>query len=442
MSRSPLPLGLALAGLLAFALAAPASPPKEKQIEALLHRPINASFHDTSWKKVVQDLAAFHGLPLVIDKQALAEEGINLNEPVSLKLHQVSLRSALNLVLQPFHLTYVVKEEVVIVTTRKRARGALVTQTYAVADLVIPVDRAPVVVAVESQQAEIKRVDPKKIRTVENDLIALITSTVSPRDWSNTGGPGTIEYFPLSMSLVVNQTADVQEQVAELLAALRRLMDLEVSLEVRLLHVPARFCEQVELGHEPKFLDERHFEELLSAAQKYPATHVFQAPKLTAFDGQEALYHIGEKENASIYLLPRASADRRSVRLKMELSKHDPQDESRASTVVIPDGNTVVLVGWTEAGVAQEVPASPVLTKIPYISRLFRNVGYGEEECVVLCVTPRIIVAAEEEEARPTESRVEKLVKHYHWACAGGDLARAKKLARKALELDPTCFDR
>ena len=35
------------------------------------------------------------------------------------------------------------------------------------------------------------------------------------------------------MALVVNQTPDIQEQVAELLQALRRLQDQEVAVEVR-----------------------------------------------------------------------------------------------------------------------------------------------------------------------------------------------------------------
>jgi hypothetical protein len=39
------------------------------------------------------------------------------------------------------------------------------------------------------------------------------------------GGEGTIDYFPLGNALVVNQTAAVHEQIAELLAALQRTVD-------------------------------------------------------------------------------------------------------------------------------------------------------------------------------------------------------------------------
>ena len=42
--------------------------------------------------------------------------------------------------------------------------------------------------------------------------------------------------------------------------------------------------------------------------------------------------------------------------------------------------------------------AVPVLSRIPYVSRLFKNVGYGREaEQVFLVVTPRILVADDTE---------------------------------------------
>ena len=41
----------------------------------------------------------------------------------------------------------------------------------------------------------------------------------------------------------------------------------------------------------------------------------------------------------------------------------------------------------------------PVLCKLPYINRLFKNVGYGREaQSLLLMVTPRIIINSEEEE--------------------------------------------
>ena len=41
----------------------------------------------------------------------------------------------------------------------------------------------------------------------------------------------------------------------------------------------------------------------------------------------------------------------------------------------------------------------PILNKLPYISRLFKNTGVGREtDSLMLLVTPRIIIQEEEEE--------------------------------------------
>ena len=46
----------------------------------------------------------------------------------------------------------------------------------------------------------------------------------------------------------------------------------------------------------------------------------------------------------------------------------------------------------------------PGLSDIPYLGRLFKNIGYSrEKECVLILVTPRIIVVEEKEEKAPTE---------------------------------------
>src|SRR5207237_1489048 len=82
-------------------------------------------------------------------------------------------------------------------------------------------------------------------RTIEDTLIATIKNTVAPQTWSDRGGRGTMDYFPLGMALVVNQTADVHEQVAELLTALRRLQETEVAVEVRLVTMSDSFVERM-----------------------------------------------------------------------------------------------------------------------------------------------------------------------------------------------------
>ncbi|NQU25992.1 MAG: hypothetical protein HQ567_32290, partial [Candidatus Nealsonbacteria bacterium] len=41
----------------------------------------------------------------------------------------------------------------------------------------------------------------------------------------------------------------------------------------------------------------------------------------------------------------------------------------------------------------------PILSKVPYLKRLFKNVGIGREtQSLLMMVTPRIIIQEEEEE--------------------------------------------
>src|SRR4029079_496784 len=78
-------------------------------------------------------------------------------------------------------------------------------------------------------------------------LISLIHNVISPNSWSDVGGSGTIEYMPIGLALVINQTPDVQEQVADLLETLRRLQDLEVAVEVRMITLAETFFERIGL---------------------------------------------------------------------------------------------------------------------------------------------------------------------------------------------------
>ena len=81
--------------------------------------------------------------------------------------------------------------------------------------------------------------------TQQDKLINLIISTINPTSWQEMGGSGTINYFPLGKSLVINQTSDIQGEIADLLAALRKLQEQEVSVEVRFITVSENFYESI-----------------------------------------------------------------------------------------------------------------------------------------------------------------------------------------------------
>jgi len=69
------------------------------------------------------------------------------------------------------------------------------------------------------------------------------------------------------------------------------------------------------------------------------------------------------------------------------------------TTVTVPDGGTVLLGGVKRLNEQRLEYGVPVLSKTPWIDRLFRNVGIGRQSTsLMLMVTPRIIILEEEEE--------------------------------------------
>ena len=72
---------------------------------------------------------------------------------------------------------------------------------------------------------------------------------------------------------------------------------------------------------------------------------------------------------------------------------------SVVTTVSVPDGGTVLLGGIKRLSEGRNEFGVPILSKVPYINRLFKNVGIGREtESLMMMVTPRIIIQEEEEE--------------------------------------------
>ncbi len=72
-----------------------------------------------------------------------------------------------------------------------------------------------------------------------------------------------------------------------------------------------------------------------------------------------------------------------------------------STTVSVPDGGTILLGGIKRLAEGRTERGVPMLSKIPYVSRLFRNVSVGRDaRSLMLMVTPRIIIEEEEEFAQ------------------------------------------
>jgi hypothetical protein len=111
----------------------------EARIRAELEEPTAVSVEAMPLEDVVDYLKDLHGVEIQLDARALDEAGIGSAEPITIDTKGISLRSALRLMLRQLDLTYVVKDEVILITSTDEAAAELVTKVYPVSDLVIPI---------------------------------------------------------------------------------------------------------------------------------------------------------------------------------------------------------------------------------------------------------------------------------------------------------------
>ncbi len=111
----------------------------EEKIRRALDQPTTVEFLDLPLEDAITFLKEYHNINIYIDKATLTDEGVAIDQPVTLKLAGVTLRSVLKLLLEPVQLTYVIEDEVMKITTSAKAGEKLQTRVYPVADLVIPI---------------------------------------------------------------------------------------------------------------------------------------------------------------------------------------------------------------------------------------------------------------------------------------------------------------
>ena len=111
----------------------------EKKISDALKSPTELEFVETPLADVIDYLKTYHQIEIQIDTKALSDVGITPDERITKSLKGISLRSALRLTLRDLDLTYMIQDEVLLVTTPEEANGRLTTKVYPVADLVLPI---------------------------------------------------------------------------------------------------------------------------------------------------------------------------------------------------------------------------------------------------------------------------------------------------------------
>ncbi len=115
------------------------SNPAEKKIQKELGEPTTIDFIDTPLEDVLNYLEDLHEIEIELDLRALDDLGIDSGSPINRSLQGIALRSALRLMLDDLDLTYIIDNEVLIITSVEEAETRLVTKVYPVADLVVPI---------------------------------------------------------------------------------------------------------------------------------------------------------------------------------------------------------------------------------------------------------------------------------------------------------------
>lgn len=586
----------------------------EVEIRKALKTKVDVKFERQSLQSVMETLGSMAGINVQLDPRGLQVEGATYDTEITISMQQaVRLESALNHILQPLRLSYVIRDEALVITSESFRSRNVYQKVYNVADLVLPIPNfipshniglpgaikagyetlgygggggtpaarsAPVAFMADNMDltgtSALAQVPNGFIPGLSggppvsgqpqgnpgfgpgggmggpggfgggvqpdfDSLIELITTTVDPESWEELGGPGTIAPFETNLSLVVSQTQEVHDRLADLLKQLRRLQDLQVTIEVRFITLNDNFFERIGVDFEFDIADnsnlgvtfdpdtnlntvkpsatigvgqdrvpssdldlqfrqfsfantiptigglagsagatfgfamlsdiEAYF--VMNAAQGDLRSNVMQAPKVTLFNGQTAFVSdttqtpfvtsvipvVGDfaaaqqpvitvlNEGTSLSVQAVVSPDRRFVRLTLvpffsrignveeftfegtsttrtDSSVEDPdapdggstndsEEEVRTGTTVqlpqfsfitvsttvsVPDGGTVLLGGIKRLSEERRERGIPVFSKLPYISRLFRNVGIGREtQSLMMMVTPRIIIQEEEE---------------------------------------------
>jgi hypothetical protein len=116
--------------------------PNETKILAELDEQTELDFAEQPLTDVVDYLKQRHGIEIQLDQKALSDTGLGSDLPVTRAIKGITLRSALKLLLSELDLTYVIRNEVLLITSRTEAENMLSTRVYPVADLVIPIPQA------------------------------------------------------------------------------------------------------------------------------------------------------------------------------------------------------------------------------------------------------------------------------------------------------------
>lgn len=167
-----------------------------RRLDKQLDNVTSLLFIDDALDQVLQKISTDNNLTLILDVRALEDVGLAPDEPVTLDLKNVRLRTGLTLMLERAELTFVNCGEFLRITTQEAAEGKLLTRIY--------------------------WLDGVGTHDMET-LVATIQASVQPNSWEMMGGASTITPLTLQRrkALVVSTTTDLHHEIDAMLEVLR-----------------------------------------------------------------------------------------------------------------------------------------------------------------------------------------------------------------------------
>ena len=225
-------------------------------------------FEEMPFDQAVDFVRDSHNLNVTIDWNDLRQNGIERDRPISMQLHDVSvrtvLREMLNQVSGDTPLNFAIGDGLVRVATKAKLDRRKSTLVYDIRDLIVDIPRfanAPLMDFAPQgpggqdtphnngslfasnalgREGAVLGNDP----AVVNDILDIIRDTVEPDSWRETGG-GDGALRELNGQLIVYNTSEAHQQTRALLAQLREARALMIGVEARFLVVGSNFLEEM-----------------------------------------------------------------------------------------------------------------------------------------------------------------------------------------------------
>ena len=245
---------------------------------------------------------------------------------------------------------------------RKSPPNEFVTLTYSVADLVVPVEHMYVTISNDGTATTSKE-SHRGVQENFTALMELIQSCVAPDRWEALSGLGSMMPYRTTLSLVVRQTRGIHDEIADVLSQLRRLRDLQATLQIDVVSVPGESSNTpLKLENDPadskegvSYLTETQLTAFRALVEKSAGATLMSIPRLTLFNGQGAELKLrrrlpvkGTVRLPTLHVLPIILADRSAIRLQVAAGATQPLDAlARNHAYVIKNGQSL-LVDMTE----------------------------------------------------------------------------------------------